>query len=781
MTRSFIQEIKRRRVPQIMGLYFGASWGIIQFVDWLVKRYLLSDALTDAVLVTLVSLAPAAFLLAYNHGAPGKDPWKRFEKIGVPANLAVTMILLGLLFHGKDLGATSQTIRVTDEEGRTVERVVPKESFRRRLAVFFWENASKDSELDWLQYGLPDMLTKDLAQDPYLSPWIPYQDFNRSAFDRLVQAGYPTGIGAPVGLKRRIASESHLDYFVDGRIDRTGDQIALEVVLYSTEPARQVGIRTLQGDDPLALIDELTPLLKADLGVPEGSEALANDLPVAEHLSASLEAIQDHVAASNLMLFENDHARAVARWQEAATKDPSFAAAYLQLMGQHVALGETAEAQAVIRKAQQHDYKLSERERFIVRGLDYFLKGDIEKRTALLEMWSELYPDDTQALDYLANAYLWQGNRIDEAIATYRKLYAVDPSQTRVLAQIGRLLTIGGHYEEAIASHSRYAEHHPEEPAPHLNIGYIHRRLGEFEQAERLFEKASLLTTAHVSPHLALSSVDYRQGGIEAAEAHLADATATASTPQATSGVLQAKIAFHQQRGQLQQTMTLVEQLIATQAQYRGPVNVSADIEALKAELWVLAGRTDEALTNMQRMESSFDAPFDRLASIGYMKIYQTAGDAEKLAPAIAEVDALLDTWKRRDLRHHTVYARGMVHELEGRYDEAVTTYREALSLLESSVQSAGGSDQERHMLLLALGRANRLAGDLKAAEAVLREILTSFPAQPDAHLELGQIAKLRGRQQVARQHLEQALAFWDAADPEYQPATEARQLLAQI
>ena len=34
------------------------------------------------------------------------------------------------------------------------------------MAVFFWKNESGNPELDWLQYGITELLVQDLQQDP---------------------------------------------------------------------------------------------------------------------------------------------------------------------------------------------------------------------------------------------------------------------------------------------------------------------------------------------------------------------------------------------------------------------------------------------------------------------------------------------------------------------------------------------------------------------------------------------------------------------------------------
>ncbi len=88
-----------RRVPQIMGIYLAASWGIVQFVEWIVNRYLLSPNLTDLALVILLSLIPSSLIVAYYHGRPGRDRWKKTEKVGIPFNIAITIFLV-LFFFG---------------------------------------------------------------------------------------------------------------------------------------------------------------------------------------------------------------------------------------------------------------------------------------------------------------------------------------------------------------------------------------------------------------------------------------------------------------------------------------------------------------------------------------------------------------------------------------------------------------------------------------------------------------------------------------------------------
>ena len=149
-------------------MYIGGVWVIIEILDRLVERYLLSPYITDMAFWGLYSLLPAVILVAWTHGKPGKDQSTRVEKVGVPINVIATLGLLITIFGGKDLGATANLVTLNNELGMQEEHYIPRDSYRRRMAIFFWENESDDSELDWLQYGVTELLAQDLWQSPFM-------------------------------------------------------------------------------------------------------------------------------------------------------------------------------------------------------------------------------------------------------------------------------------------------------------------------------------------------------------------------------------------------------------------------------------------------------------------------------------------------------------------------------------------------------------------------------------------------------------------------------------
>ena len=82
-----IKKILNRRIPQILGSYFIAGTSLVLFIEYLVEKYEFPIYLPTMSLIALIGILPSVLILAYFHGAPGKDEWTKIEKIGIPVNV----------------------------------------------------------------------------------------------------------------------------------------------------------------------------------------------------------------------------------------------------------------------------------------------------------------------------------------------------------------------------------------------------------------------------------------------------------------------------------------------------------------------------------------------------------------------------------------------------------------------------------------------------------------------------------------------------------------------
>ena len=120
---AIFKELRRRNVFRELILYFLGCGTSIQFIKWMTINFLWSPHLPILAFTILVSLFPSVLLYSYYHG---NESWSKIEKIGIPVNVIITIILVVALFHSKDLGAITLKVETKDEFGNVIEREIPK-------------------------------------------------------------------------------------------------------------------------------------------------------------------------------------------------------------------------------------------------------------------------------------------------------------------------------------------------------------------------------------------------------------------------------------------------------------------------------------------------------------------------------------------------------------------------------------------------------------------------------------------------------------------------------
>ncbi len=89
----------KRGVPQVLIGYIVGTWTIIQFVDWAISRYQISNYWTDVLLVLFLTLIPSVLLFVYNKERIAKGKLKLVDKITFPSNILLTSILITITLN----------------------------------------------------------------------------------------------------------------------------------------------------------------------------------------------------------------------------------------------------------------------------------------------------------------------------------------------------------------------------------------------------------------------------------------------------------------------------------------------------------------------------------------------------------------------------------------------------------------------------------------------------------------------------------------------------------
>lgn len=287
-SESLVRDLIQRRVPHILAIYAGASWGLIEFTAFAVDEFLFSWHWTRMVLIALVMMLPSVFMVAWFHGKPGRDrdSLARTEKIGIPANLALCVILLWVLFGGEEPGSATTSVTVETEDGETIEREVPKTGLMKTTALFPLDLGPGIAESEaWISYAVPEALVLDLMADDFFAPIsvYGYESYMR-------ERGFESFAVAPLALKRELARELYAGFMAVGEIDEVDDRLRITLRLYRLGGGSLAEETVHEGADVLALVDTMSGPVKNALEIPsrEGIE----DLPVRGRLSGNDAAVE---------------------------------------------------------------------------------------------------------------------------------------------------------------------------------------------------------------------------------------------------------------------------------------------------------------------------------------------------------------------------------------------------------------------------------------------------------------------------------------------------------
>ena len=759
---AFLKDLFQRRVPQILGLYFLLSFGLVQLLQWLVNLYPISPHLPEFGLSALASMIPAVLVLAYFHGKRGRDRWTKFEKIGIPINLLAAAALLFFLFQDKDLGASTTTVTLQDEEGNTIERVIPKSEFRKKVALFNFDNALGDSTLNWLQYGIALALEFDLEQDLFLDVQT------NELVEKIQKAGFSGGVGLPFTLKRKIADDRHLDYFVSGSFAKDNQEFSAVMSLFETRRGKLLAERTFTGADIFQLIDEMSIQLKHDLGIPDYRIEEVKDLQLSEITTKSISAFRSFVSAYYTFEFKNDWEKYLKYLEQAVEEDPSFAFAQLYLAQFHFLANQSEKAETAMQATMRHIHKLPEKYQFGARYLYYLmLKQDREKAFRVLKMLVELYPEDTESRTWLAEEYLDRDQK-DKALAEYQLILQHDPEQYDVFQKIGSIYEGKGEFAEALKYYKQYAEEFPDKSESFTALGGLYRTLGDHAQAKSYYEKALLIEPENITALQALGNIESNLGNLEQASEIYQDALKISKTPRDRREVYASLQSLYELRGQLVQAGDYMHLAWAEDEKFENLVtrlfNKLADLDT-----YVLAGNEDLAFRTIDSIETQLAPPWDKLISIGYLMVYVELEDADNAEKALENFEECIQAFGLQLWQHYVFFFKGRINEMRGEYEQAILDYQKGLQLAPTEAD-----------VNYDIGRCYRKLRELKKAEEYIQKNLKIEPFNPNAHYEISLVYWDMGKKEKALEHLQRALYVWKDADAEYKPAKKAREKLAK-
>ncbi len=778
---SIFQQLFARRVPQILGLYVAGTWMAIEIGDWLIDKFSLPEAITAYIFVGLAVLLPAVAVVAWFHGAPGKDRWTPVEKTIVPLNLiaaAAALFVLNPKPSDEAPLALVQTRTVVDETGASQSFEVPVEGFHKNITLFFVHNETGDEDHDWLSYAIPLLVEHDLNHEtPLVSATSPFG--SDALKESLRERGFELIVGAPRSLQLTIARERRSDALLSGTLELVDGALRARLRLVDVTSGSPLAELDESLADLLPAADRISLVIQRQLEIDPKSDT-END-PLRDNLTADADAVRNYVDARIAVELRNDYAGGIALLTAATERDGRFAQAFADLANLYYLNGNIQQAQETVGNALAHDYKLSVASRFLTKARRYIYQSDFERAIKVLSMWTEVEPLNPQGFRILGTVLMLIGQDHDRALANLQQALAINPTSHRLYSSMATVEQGRGNYVAAAEHVQTFLEVRPEDTQARLQLAMIYIAANDYDNARKAYQDAELVSADNFSAALGMATLEMRTGDFDEVAARVDQALERTLTPQQRVQALNTLAELQYLRGELQAMLQTLDDMDQVAEQFLPPLIRVVQIGVNVVNSRMLLGDFEGAHEALAQMGAQVGPPLDGFLHMPKIGIEWEQGDEQAALASLEKAERFADAMADPTYAPMIAFARVYRHVVNDDAEQAVRQATKALELMDSSILVSAGTTVMSLELRVDLARMMRRVGAQDEARAILVDTLRRAPRLASAHLEMAYLALNIEDVAQARRSLDEALEVWRDGDERYLRRREAKQLLASL
>jgi tetratricopeptide (TPR) repeat protein len=153
-------------------------------------------------------------------------------------------------------------------------------------------------------------------------------------------------------------------------------------------------------------------------------------------------------------------------------------------------------------------------------GLTLYQNGKTDKAIAAFKLATAYAPDNVDAYNYLAKAYLKQG-KTTEAINNYKISLSIDRSQSGIHTELGNVYYSEKRYSEAEAAFKTAARYDPTDNLAPYTLGQLYLQTERYSEAEAQFKKVIKMTPKDGNVYYALGATYNKMGRFDEAVTQL--------------------------------------------------------------------------------------------------------------------------------------------------------------------------------------------------------------------------------------------------------------------
>jgi serine/threonine protein kinase len=364
--------------------------------------------------------------------------------------------------------------------GRTAH---PSIAGHKSIAVLYFSNLSQDQSLNWLNNGLTDMLTTNLAQVKGLDV------LSTERVLGAVQRASKDGKSMDPAQAQNVARDAGADAYITGALLKIGPtQLRLDVRAQDTSTGQILFSDKLEGQDVQSIFGMVDRLTASIAGSFLPASALPQKAPEIEQASTS------NVEAYRHYQLGIDYGRryltsdAVRELEEAVRLDPQFALAELRLADQYRLLGDLRRSNELAIKVSQNQSRLPRYEQLSLQVLKARRSQDPEAEVAARQQLVSEFP--RQSLDRgILVALLGGSGKGDQARELMQQGLALDPKNEDLLNFESYGRAADGDFSGALSANDTYMAIRPGDPNPLDTRGDILFMAGRDDEAVAAYRK----------------------------------------------------------------------------------------------------------------------------------------------------------------------------------------------------------------------------------------------------------------------------------------------------
>lgn len=469
---SLWDRLRRARIVQVLLVYLGASWGVLQIADVLADALSLPDwVLPVAVLLLLVGLV-IILATAWVQSLPGTTAKEEAGEIPTdwqvaPADALDSLragkvphltwgraILGGVVALSLLFGGAGAYVLVTGKSAPGFgPREVGADTAADGIAVVPFEVRGQGLEI-WGE-GMVDLLSNNLnGVGGY-----------RTVHPRAVMARWKERVGdgdaADLDTALRAAAATGARYALVGSVVGLGDNVRLVSNVYDLDTRKEVAQGQAEGpvSDVLRLVDDLAVGTVRSLLRNTGRQG-AGDLRAETLTTESLVALREFLDGERHFR-RGDFAAAVQSFERAVAADTAFAIGLVRLSEAYGWLESQGSAKMVEygSRAVAHADRLPPRYQFIMEGWDALNRQSAEGLPSLKQAVQK-YPDDPEAWFLLAETYIHLPSAtfatLDDIRHALNRAVTLDPDFAPYWVHVADMAVAAGDRGAAEAALARY-------------------------------------------------------------------------------------------------------------------------------------------------------------------------------------------------------------------------------------------------------------------------------------------------------------------------------------